>query len=106
MGRRNWCNAYLDETTGELLFDIRVEKEKGHGVTVGSVFFILFLSLHMLMYIRFRVLVIPFERLLRDGNPLRMLSEHLDLLFVLSASIRYFRHFYLFIRDRIFYILN
>lgn len=37
MGHRNWCLAELDETTGEFVFDIRVEREKGYGVTVGSV---------------------------------------------------------------------
>ena len=34
MPRRNWCSISLIPT-GELLFDIRVEKEKGHGETVG-----------------------------------------------------------------------
>jgi hypothetical protein len=38
MGSRNWCRAEVDETTGEFLFDIRVEKEKGGGVTFGSVY--------------------------------------------------------------------
>jgi len=37
MGRRNWCSAYWDEMTGELIFDIRVEKEKGHGETEGYI---------------------------------------------------------------------
>jgi hypothetical protein len=35
MGRRNWCSVTLKQTSGDLLFDIRVEKEKGHGETVG-----------------------------------------------------------------------
>jgi len=35
MGRRNWCSVTLIQHTGDLLFDIRVEKEKGHGETVG-----------------------------------------------------------------------
>lgn len=35
MGRRNWCAVDRDERTGELVFDIRVETEKGYGVTVG-----------------------------------------------------------------------
>ncbi|KAF8162955.1 hypothetical protein B0H34DRAFT_301294 [Crassisporium funariophilum] len=35
MGRRNWCSVVWEPTTGELIFDIRVEIEKGHGVTVG-----------------------------------------------------------------------
>jgi hypothetical protein len=35
MGRRNWCKVNWDEGTGDLVFDIRVEKEKGHGQTVG-----------------------------------------------------------------------
>ncbi|TDL27575.1 hypothetical protein BD410DRAFT_812553 [Rickenella mellea] len=35
MGRRNWCSVSWDRETGELRFDIRVEKEKGIGSTVG-----------------------------------------------------------------------
>jgi len=35
MGRRNWCSIRWDDTTGELLFDLRVEKQKGCGRTVG-----------------------------------------------------------------------
>jgi len=35
MGRRNWCRGELDEKTRLFVFDIRVEKEKGYGVTVG-----------------------------------------------------------------------
>ncbi|KIM49433.1 hypothetical protein M413DRAFT_438618 [Hebeloma cylindrosporum] len=35
MGRRNWCRIEWDEHTGEVEFDIRVEKEKGCGVTSG-----------------------------------------------------------------------
>jgi len=35
MGRRNWCSVYYDDSTGSLVFDIRVEQEKGHGTTVG-----------------------------------------------------------------------
>ena len=34
MGRRNWCCITLI-STGELVFEIRVEKEKGYGETVG-----------------------------------------------------------------------
>lgn len=37
MGRRNWCGVVWDAATGALVFDIRVEKEKGHGETVGYV---------------------------------------------------------------------
>jgi hypothetical protein len=37
MGRRNWCCITLKQPSGDLLFDIRVEKEKGHGETVGYV---------------------------------------------------------------------
>ncbi len=37
MGRRNWCQAEVDRQSGELLFDIRVEKKQGCGVTVGCV---------------------------------------------------------------------
>ncbi|KAI0071818.1 hypothetical protein K474DRAFT_1712149 [Panus rudis PR-1116 ss-1] len=35
MGRRNWCSVKYDHTTGDLVFDIRVEKQKGYGTTVG-----------------------------------------------------------------------
>lgn len=35
MGRRNWCSVQWDGRTGDLRFDIRVEKEKGHGETFG-----------------------------------------------------------------------
>ncbi|EGO20988.1 hypothetical protein SERLADRAFT_351219 [Serpula lacrymans var. lacrymans S7.9] len=37
MGRRNWCSVHWDNRTGDLVFDIRVEKQKGYGVTVGYV---------------------------------------------------------------------
>ncbi|KAL0947072.1 hypothetical protein HGRIS_013213 [Hohenbuehelia grisea] len=33
MGKRNWCSARLDDQSGELVFVINVEKEKGHGKT-------------------------------------------------------------------------
>lgn len=35
MGRRNWTSVSVDETTGDLVYDIRVEKVKGRGQTVG-----------------------------------------------------------------------
>ncbi|KAH7922819.1 hypothetical protein BV22DRAFT_1069793 [Leucogyrophana mollusca] len=35
MGRRNWCAAWWDSQTGEMVFDIRVEKEKGMGDSVS-----------------------------------------------------------------------
>jgi hypothetical protein len=35
MGARNWCSIDFDHTTGALIFDIRVEKVKGCGETVG-----------------------------------------------------------------------
>ncbi|KAF8894700.1 hypothetical protein BD779DRAFT_1502479 [Infundibulicybe gibba] len=35
MGRRNWCQVEWESATGDLIFDIRVEKEKGLGETVG-----------------------------------------------------------------------
>ncbi|KAF8061567.1 hypothetical protein FPV67DRAFT_1563868 [Lyophyllum atratum] len=35
MGRRNWCKVVWEPQTGDLIFDIRVEKEKGLGETVG-----------------------------------------------------------------------
>ena len=37
MGRRNWCGVRWDPASGDLVFDIRVEKDKGHGQTVGCV---------------------------------------------------------------------
>ena len=37
MGRRNWCCITLKQPSGDLLFDIRVEKAKGHGETLGYV---------------------------------------------------------------------
>ncbi|KAF5330481.1 hypothetical protein D9619_005986 [Psilocybe cf. subviscida] len=35
MGRRNWCRVEWDARNGEMIFDIRVEREKGGGVTTG-----------------------------------------------------------------------
>ncbi|KIY71124.1 hypothetical protein CYLTODRAFT_419127 [Cylindrobasidium torrendii FP15055 ss-10] len=35
MGRRNWCAVDWDIRSGDLVYDIRVESEKGLGVTVG-----------------------------------------------------------------------
>ncbi|KAF8447483.1 hypothetical protein L210DRAFT_849761 [Boletus edulis BED1] len=35
MGRRNWCAVRWDQQSGELVFDIRVEKGKGLGESVG-----------------------------------------------------------------------
>jgi hypothetical protein len=35
MGRRNWCCITLKEPSNDLSFDIRVEREKGHGETFG-----------------------------------------------------------------------
>ncbi|KAJ2936438.1 hypothetical protein H1R20_g654, partial [Candolleomyces eurysporus] len=35
MGRRNWCHVEFDERSGAIMFDIRVEREKGYGATVG-----------------------------------------------------------------------
>lgn len=37
MGRRNWCQVDWNPKNGELVFDLRVEKEKGVGTTVGYV---------------------------------------------------------------------
>ncbi|OCH90292.1 hypothetical protein OBBRIDRAFT_812785 [Obba rivulosa] len=37
MGKRNWCSARWDPTSGDLVFDIRVEIEKGRGTTTGYV---------------------------------------------------------------------
>ncbi len=35
MGRRNWCSVDWEPSSGDLVFDVRVEKEKGLGTTVG-----------------------------------------------------------------------
>jgi hypothetical protein len=35
MGKRNYCMAERDEATGDLIFEIRVEKNRGEGETVG-----------------------------------------------------------------------
>lgn len=35
MGRRNWCAVHWNPSTGDLVFDIRVEVEKGVGRTIG-----------------------------------------------------------------------
>ncbi|TFK72175.1 hypothetical protein BDN72DRAFT_371720 [Pluteus cervinus] len=35
MGRRNWCQVDWDASSGDLIFDIRVEKAKGEGNSVG-----------------------------------------------------------------------
>jgi len=35
MGRRNWCKIDWEPTTGDLVFSIQVEKEKGIGETVA-----------------------------------------------------------------------
>ncbi|KAF8497167.1 hypothetical protein F5888DRAFT_331073 [Russula emetica] len=35
MGRRNWCSITLKQPSGDLSFDIRVEKKTGYGETVG-----------------------------------------------------------------------
>ena len=37
MGRRNWCSVVLDTRSGEMIFDLRIEKAKGHGTTVRYV---------------------------------------------------------------------
>ncbi|KAF8631431.1 hypothetical protein AX17_005108 [Amanita inopinata Kibby_2008] len=35
MGRRNWCQVDWDPSSGDLVFDLRIEKEKGLGTSVG-----------------------------------------------------------------------
>jgi len=35
MGRRNWCQVDWDQLSGDLIFDIRVERAKGHGNSVS-----------------------------------------------------------------------
>ncbi|PIL30524.1 hypothetical protein GSI_07224 [Ganoderma sinense ZZ0214-1] len=35
MGKRNWCSVKWDPSTGDLIWDIRVEISKGNGTTTG-----------------------------------------------------------------------
>ncbi|KAI0329832.1 hypothetical protein GY45DRAFT_827575 [Cubamyces sp. BRFM 1775] len=35
MGRRNWCSVRWEPTSGDLIYDIRVEIQKGYGQTTG-----------------------------------------------------------------------
>lgn len=44
MGRRNWCSIVYDDPSGDFIFDIRVEREKGVGETVGCVLYLQSLS--------------------------------------------------------------
>jgi hypothetical protein len=37
-GRRNFCTGSYDESTGDLVFSIQVEKSQGSGTTVPYVF--------------------------------------------------------------------
>jgi hypothetical protein len=37
MGKRNWTAVAMDEASTDLVFDIRVEYERGNGVTTGYV---------------------------------------------------------------------
>ena len=37
MGRRNYCEIDWDRSSGDVIFDVRIEKEKGVGQTVGCV---------------------------------------------------------------------
>lgn len=37
MGRRNWCSVKWEPTSGDLVWDIRVEISKGNGTTTGCV---------------------------------------------------------------------
>lgn len=39
MGRRNYCEIDWDRSSGDVIFDVRIEKEKGVGQTVGCVSF-------------------------------------------------------------------
>lgn len=55
IGRRNWCSINWDGVTGDLVFDIRVEKEKGIGQTVGYVNCILSSSLVSVVGFRYSV---------------------------------------------------
>ncbi len=38
MGRRNYCAGSFDESTGDLVFSVQVEKTQGSGTTVPYVF--------------------------------------------------------------------
>lgn len=35
MGRRNWCSVVYDPSSGDLVWDIRIEIRKGYGQTTG-----------------------------------------------------------------------
>ena len=70
MGRRNWCRITLEQPTANLLFDIRVEKEKGHGETVGYEY-ASYLSLHLTFHSLAGIL---YRYLRHDGHP-RPLNE-------------------------------
>ncbi|KAK2460600.1 hypothetical protein APHAL10511_007070 [Amanita phalloides] len=35
MGRRNWCQVDWNPNSGELVFDLRIESQKGKGTTIG-----------------------------------------------------------------------
>ncbi|KAL1947332.1 hypothetical protein VTO73DRAFT_14293 [Trametes versicolor] len=35
MGRRNWCSVKFDNSSGDLIWDIRIEIRKGYGQTTG-----------------------------------------------------------------------
>ncbi|KAI9056891.1 hypothetical protein FKP32DRAFT_1762870 [Trametes sanguinea] len=37
MGRRNWCSVHWDPASGDLVYDLRIEIQKGYGQTTGYV---------------------------------------------------------------------
>jgi hypothetical protein len=63
MGRRNWCSITLEQPSGDLLFDIRVEKAKGHGETVG------YKILSHWPILTHPLIGIPYEHLPHGGPP-------------------------------------
>ena len=67
MGRRNWCSIVRDATNGDLIFDIRIEKQKGIGETVGCVIARVVWVSDACSCFLFRVVTVRGRRL-RDGR--------------------------------------
>jgi hypothetical protein len=73
MGRRNWCAVDWDPASGDLVFDIRVEKEKGYGHTVGYVIPASGLRRRSLK----RITDIRYERRPLAGAEMRRVMQHM-----------------------------
>ena len=52
MGRRNWCSVKWDPQNGDLVWDIRVEIQKGNGQTSGCVSFSLCMRSSLIAHVR------------------------------------------------------